>query len=93
MIRTRSGNGVPRDRRHRRPVRGSDDRSRVPVHLTEREAAQLRDENEARWDGLVRAFRSLGIEPVAVHSHDYGEMLGAFLRWADLRQMWRGAVA
>ena len=22
-----------------------------------------------------------------------GEMLGAFLRWADVRQMWRGAVA
>jgi uncharacterized protein (DUF58 family) len=64
-----------------------------PVHLTEREASRLRDENEARWDGLVRDFRSLGIEPVSVHTHDYGEMLGAFLRWADLRQMWRGAVA
>jgi hypothetical protein len=41
----------------------------------------------------VRDFRSLGIEPVSVHTHDYGEMLGSFLRWADLRQMWRGAVA
>jgi hypothetical protein len=28
-----------------------------------------------------------------VHTHDFGALLGAFLRWADLRQMWRGAVA
>jgi uncharacterized protein (DUF58 family) len=65
----------------------------VPVYLTKREAARLRAEHEARWDRLLRDFRSLGIEPVAVHTHDLGEMLGAFLRWADLRQMWRGAVA
>jgi uncharacterized protein (DUF58 family) len=64
-----------------------------PVYLTEREAARLREANEARWDALVHDFRSLGIEPVTVHTHDYGEMLASFLRWADLRQMWRGAVA
>jgi hypothetical protein len=65
----------------------------VPVYLTNRETIALRREHEARWDGLVRDFRSLGTEPVAVHRHDLGEMLGAFLRWADVRQMWRGAVA
>jgi uncharacterized protein (DUF58 family) len=64
-----------------------------PVYLTEREATRLRETHEARWEALVQDFRSLGIEPVAVHTHDYPEMLGAFLRWADLRQMWRGAVA
>ena len=64
-----------------------------PVYVTAKEAARLRTAHEARWDGLVRDFRSLGCEPVAVHTHDLGEMLGAFLRWADLRQMWRGAVA
>jgi uncharacterized protein (DUF58 family) len=64
-----------------------------PVYVTERDAARLRAAHEARWDGLVRDFRSLGCEPVAVHTHDLGEMLGAFLRWADLRQMWRGAIA
>jgi uncharacterized protein (DUF58 family) len=64
----------------------------VPVYLTRREARLLRDNHEARWERLVRDFRSLGIEPVAVHSHDLGEMLASFLRWADLRQMWRGAV-
>jgi uncharacterized protein (DUF58 family) len=63
-----------------------------PVYVTERDAAHLRAAHEARWDGLVRDFRSLGCEPVAVHTHDLGEMLGAFLRWADLRQMWRGAI-
>ena len=64
-----------------------------PVYVTEKDAARLRAAHESRWDGLVRDFRSLGCEPVAVHTHDLGEMLGAFLRWADLRQMWRGAVA
>ncbi|MEP6813315.1 MAG: DUF58 domain-containing protein [Actinomycetota bacterium] len=64
-----------------------------PVYVTEREAGRLRAEHEARWDGLVRDFRSLGTEPVSVHTHDYGDMLSSFLRWADLRQMWRGAVA
>jgi uncharacterized protein (DUF58 family) len=65
----------------------------VPVYLTEKEATRMRSANEGRWDARTKDFRSLGIEPVAVHTHDYGEMLGAFLRWADLRQMWRGAVA
>jgi len=40
----------------------------------------------------VRDFRSLGVEPVALTSHDAGGVLEAFLRWADVRQMWRGAV-
>jgi hypothetical protein len=64
-----------------------------PVYVTEKDAKHLRLAHEARWDGLVRDFRSLGCEPVAVHSSNLGETLGAFLRWADLRQMWRGAVA
>lgn len=64
-----------------------------PVYMTKREASRLRDAHEARWEQLVRGFRSLALEPVAIHSHDVGEMLAAFLRWADIRQMWRGAVA
>jgi hypothetical protein len=64
-----------------------------PVYVTEKDARRLRTAHEGRWDGLVRDFRSLGSEPVAVHSADLGETLDAFLRWADLRQMWRGAVA
>jgi hypothetical protein len=64
-----------------------------PVYVTEKDAMRLRRAHEARWDGLVHDFRSLGCEPVAVHSADLGETLGTFLRWADLRQMWRGAIA
>ncbi len=64
-----------------------------PVYVTARDATRLRAAHQERWDGLVRDFRSLGCEPVAVHSADLGEILGAFLRWADLRQMWRGAIA
>jgi hypothetical protein len=65
----------------------------VPVRLTVKEAARRREENEERWNCLVRDFRSLGTEPVAVTSHDLGGVLDSFLRWADLRQMWRGALA
>ena len=65
----------------------------VPVYLSRGEAARLRAEHEARWDARVRDFRSLGLEPVAVHSHEPAEVLAAFLRWADLRMLWRGAVA
>jgi hypothetical protein len=65
----------------------------APVRLSQKEAVRLRERHEARWTALVRDFRTLGIEPVAVHSHDAGAMLGAFLRWADVRMMWRGPVA
>jgi uncharacterized protein (DUF58 family) len=64
-----------------------------PVYVTRKEAARLRIAHERRWQRLVGDFRSLGIEPVTVDSHDLGDILGSFLRWADLRQMWRGAVA
>jgi uncharacterized protein (DUF58 family) len=65
----------------------------VPVRLSESEAARLREGHEARWQRLVEDFRTLGVEPVTVASHDAGEMLASFLRWADLRVMWRGALA
>jgi uncharacterized protein (DUF58 family) len=65
----------------------------VPVYLTRGEAAALRDAHEHRWQALERDFRSLGIEPVAVHAHEQAPVLDAFLRWADLRLMWREAVA
>jgi uncharacterized protein (DUF58 family) len=64
-----------------------------PVYVTRKEAARLRIAHETRGSTLKRDFRSLGIEPVDIESHDLGEALAAFLRWADLRQMWRGAVA
>ncbi|HET7572094.1 MAG TPA: DUF58 domain-containing protein [Gaiellaceae bacterium] len=65
----------------------------VPLHLTRREARRLRDENEARAAERTRLFRTLGCEPVTVHSHLPADVLASFLRWADLRMMARGAVA
>jgi hypothetical protein len=65
----------------------------VPVFLSRREARRLREENESRADRLTRVFRSLGTEPVPVESHGPANVLAAFLRWADLRLMARGAVA
>jgi uncharacterized protein (DUF58 family) len=63
-----------------------------PIYVTRREAKALRLEHELRYHDLIRGFRSLGLEAVGVTTHDLGEMLGAFLRWADLRMMWRGAL-
>jgi Protein of unknown function DUF58 len=64
----------------------------VPVYLTRTEAERLRAAHEERAAELTRLFRSLGTEPVMVDSHDPGAILGAFLRWADLRMMARGAL-
>jgi uncharacterized protein (DUF58 family) len=65
----------------------------VPVYVTRREAARLRAENEQRLQELKHYFRSIWIEPVIVASHAPGDVLGSFLRWADLRMMSRGEVA
>jgi Protein of unknown function DUF58 len=65
----------------------------VPVHLTTAETIRLRAVHEIRSDELTRSFRRLGTEPVTISSHDGGRILAAFLRWADLRILARGAVA
>jgi len=65
----------------------------VPVYLTRAEAVRLREEHETRTAELFHLFRTLGTEPVVIDAHDPGSILGAFLRWADLRMMVRGAVA
>ena len=64
----------------------------VPVYLTPAEAEQRKLEHEERSVNLTRFFRSLGTEPVHVDSHRPGDVLAAFLRWADLRVMARGAL-
>jgi hypothetical protein len=74
------------------PYADPDSGAVVPVYLTRAEAARLREEHEARTAELLRIFRTLGTEPVLVDSHDPGAVLGAFLRWADLRMMVRGAL-
>ena len=53
---------------------------------------RLGQEVEERQAELLSFFRAFGTEPVMIDSHDPGEILGAFLRWADLRMMVRGAL-
>jgi uncharacterized protein (DUF58 family) len=65
----------------------------VPVYLTRAEAEARRTAHDARAVELTNSFRTLGLEPVVVGSHRPDEMLSAFLRWADLRVMARGALA
>jgi len=60
------------------------------VRLGWREAAQLREANERRWSALLADFRSVGLEPIVVGSHEPAEISGAFLRWADERIYVRG---
>jgi uncharacterized protein (DUF58 family) len=64
----------------------------LPVYLTYEEAKRRRLEHEERHAELIQVFRSLGVEPVLVGSHDPGDVLAAFLRWCDLRVMARGAL-
>jgi hypothetical protein len=64
----------------------------VPIYLTRAEAKRLRDEHETRAAELLRSFRALGVEPVVIDSHEPGAILGAFLRWADLRMLVRGVL-
>jgi hypothetical protein len=74
------------------PYADPDSGAVVPVYLTRAEAKRLHDEHEERQAELLSFFRAFGTEPVLIDSHDPGEILGAFLRWADLRMMVRGAL-
>src|SRR5947207_3220622 len=60
------------------------------VRLGWHEAAELRESNERRWRTLLADFRSVGLEPVVVDSHEPAEISAAFLRWADERIYVRG---
>jgi hypothetical protein len=64
----------------------------IPIYFTRAEVERLQVENDQRNTALTQFFRALGAEPVHVSSHDPGDVLAAFLRWADLRVMARGAL-
>ena len=57
----------------------------VMVRLTEREAAQRRQANEARFAALLRDFADAGLDPVLVWDSSHEGVRRAFLSWADLR--------
>jgi uncharacterized protein (DUF58 family) len=62
----------------------------VSVRLTEREAAWMREENEARAAELLARFRTLDLGPVLVTTSDRVDIFQAFLEWADERIVSRG---
>jgi len=62
----------------------------VLLGLTEREAAERRERNEARLAELLARFRALDLEPVLVGSSDPREVAAAFLGWAERRAFARG---
>jgi uncharacterized protein (DUF58 family) len=64
----------------------------VPIGVSTREAARLREHNEQRFDELVRGFRALDLDPVLVDSDDAAGISAAFLDWADRRSFARGAA-
>jgi uncharacterized protein (DUF58 family) len=58
--------------------------------VTRREARELRDANERRWETLLYGFRALDMDPVIVESHAPRDVVSSFLSWADQRLFTRG---
>jgi hypothetical protein len=58
--------------------------------VTEREARQLREQNERRWETLLYGLRALDMDPVIVDSHEPRDVVSSFLSWADQRLFTRG---
>jgi uncharacterized protein (DUF58 family) len=61
-----------------------------PVRLSRREGRARRERNEARREQTLAWFRTFGLDPVVVESSEPGDVLGAFLSWAEQRQWERG---
>jgi uncharacterized protein (DUF58 family) len=58
--------------------------------LREQDAAERREQNEARFRELVREFHGLAMDPVVVSSHEHRDIVFSFLSWADQRLLTRG---
>jgi uncharacterized protein (DUF58 family) len=62
----------------------------VTVRLSDREAAEMREENERRAADLLARFRNHDLGPVLVTTSDRTDIFQAFLEWADERIVSRG---
>ena len=60
------------------------------VRFSESEAQGRREANEGRLHDLLFALRALDLDPVAVSSHEWRDVVFAFLTWADQRLFTRG---
>jgi uncharacterized protein (DUF58 family) len=62
----------------------------VVAALSEREAAERKEDNERRRRELLHGLRALDMDPVLVSSHDPRDVFHSFLSWADQRLFTRG---
>jgi uncharacterized protein (DUF58 family) len=62
----------------------------VTVRLSDREAAEMREQNEQRAAELLARFRNHDLGPVLVTTSDRMDIFQAFLEWADERIVSRG---
>jgi uncharacterized protein (DUF58 family) len=62
----------------------------LPIRMTDAQAADQRERNERRFARLLEDLRGIDVEPVVLSSDAKGDVLGAFLDWAELRRLWRG---
>jgi uncharacterized protein (DUF58 family) len=60
------------------------------IRLSEREAIERRDANEARLRDLVRGFQRLQFDPVLLDTAEPAAVDEAFIRWAVRRRVTRG---
>jgi uncharacterized protein (DUF58 family) len=60
------------------------------VRFSSEEAEERRAENERRLTELLRAHRSLDMDPVVISSHEWRDVVFSFLTWADQRLFTRG---
>ena len=72
------------------PFVGADGSGVSLTAVTSREARELRDANEHRWEELLHGLRALDLDPVIVASHEPREVESSFLSWADQRLFTRG---
>ena len=63
----------------------------LSVRLSRRQAAELRERNEARFAALLGELRSLDLEPVVLETTDPLGIDRAFLEWAEARRQSRWA--
>jgi len=62
------------------------------LRLGRREAAERREQNEARWRRLLETFLFLDVEPVILPSARPDAILEAFTWWSEKRIHWRATV-
>jgi uncharacterized protein (DUF58 family) len=62
----------------------------VTVRLSDREATEMREQNEQRAEELLARFRDHDLGPVLVTTSDRMDIFQAFLEWADERIVSRG---